>query len=193
MMLPTRISKAALELRPLPLKTLEVVQALKPSRGQPWRLNQAAMPRMMAAEVLYSWGRTSRSPRSTTSMGKPSLWMRMNPSPLGATAAITSRSMLPARTRPCWWSVWLPPISVRPGAEKTAARSQGPKVSSSPRRTLRYRSSCRGAAWGPHRPSTAASSLAKSVAGENVYSIAASFAFLPFPLRKRGKKNFISR
>ena len=44
MMLPTRISKAALELRPLPLKTLEVVQALKPSRGQPWRLNQAAMP-----------------------------------------------------------------------------------------------------------------------------------------------------
>ena len=23
---------------------------------------------------------------------------------------------VPASTRPCWWSVWLPPISVRPGA-----------------------------------------------------------------------------
>ena len=42
-------------------------------------------------------------------------------SPLGATAAITSRLTLPARTRPRWWSVWLPPISVRPGAENSAA------------------------------------------------------------------------
>ena len=33
------------------------------------------------------------------------------------TAAMVSRFTAAASTRPHWWSVWLPPISVRPGAE----------------------------------------------------------------------------
>ena len=90
------------------------------------------MPRMMAAEVLRSLSRTSRLSSSTTTGGYPSLCTRMTFSPLRLTAAMASRLILAARTLPCWWSVWLPPISVRPGAEKTAAFSQGPKLSSSP-------------------------------------------------------------
>ena len=37
---------------------------------------------------------------------------------VGVTNAITSRPTAAASTLPLLWSVWLPPISVRPGAEK---------------------------------------------------------------------------
>ena len=37
--------------------------------------------------------------------------------PFGETTATISRLTEPASTTPLLWSVWLPPISVRPGAE----------------------------------------------------------------------------
>ena len=36
---------------------------------------------------------------------------------LGATIAIASKFKAVAKTLPCWWSVWFPPTSERPGAE----------------------------------------------------------------------------
>ena len=41
-------------------------------------------------------------------------------SSVGAAAAMMSMSTAAARTRPCWWSVWLPETSVRPGTENSA-------------------------------------------------------------------------
>ena len=61
--------------------------------------------------------------------------------PLGTTQAMVSRFTLPARPRPRWWSMWLPPSSVRPGVEKSQVSSlsaQG-KVSANSRVSSRRR------------------------------------------------------
>ena len=38
------------------------------------------------------------------------------------------RSMAAARTQPRWWSVWLPPNSTRPGAEKISSFMELPSI-----------------------------------------------------------------
>ena len=61
---------------------------------------------------------------------------------------MVSRFTLPARPRPRWWSVWLPPSSVRPGVEKSQVSEssvQG-KVSANSRISSRRRAAAAGAA-----------------------------------------------
>ncbi len=139
-MVPVSTSKAAEELRPLPPGTLEVSHASSPafSKGQPSSAIRAATPRTRAAEVFSSSGKGSRRPRSTVRRGYPSDWIRITPLWLGAAAAKISRSTLAASTRPRWWSVWLPPSSVRPGALNRAAAG-APKVRRKPSSALEQR------------------------------------------------------
>ncbi len=114
---------------PLPFSTLDVVYALKPPTEKPLRLIPSATPRIRAAEVFLSSSQTDRSEVSTVSCGKPSDFTVMIPSSVGTTNAITSRLTAAARTFPRLWSVWFPPISVRPEAEKIMAFSASPNSS----------------------------------------------------------------
>lgn len=47
---------------------------------------------------------------------------RMTPLLWNATTAMMSGSTAAARTQPCWWSVWFPPISVCPVQSKSESR-----------------------------------------------------------------------
>ena len=71
-------------------------------------------------------------------MGQPSDWKRILLVPFFAAQARKSTSTAPASTLPCWWSVWLPQISVRPGAEQSATGVSGPapKLRSKPSSTF---------------------------------------------------------
>ena len=97
-----------------------------PVRAAPRRMNWAAMPRTSAAVVFRSSGRGVQSPSATSTGAKPWEKTRITPSWLGVTAARISRSTAAASTQPCWWSVWLPPSSTRPGAEKYCSISVPP-------------------------------------------------------------------
>ena len=77
------------------------------------------MPRTRAAVVPRSAACGSSSSRSTEKGSKPSEAMYTVLVPLGAAAASMSMFTEAASTLPCWWSVWLPLISVRPGADQT--------------------------------------------------------------------------
>ena len=105
----------------------------------------AATPRMREAAVFFSLSRTDTSERSMVSIGKPADWMRMTLSSFLPATAITSRLTPAASTRPCWWSVWLPPTSVRPGALKSPTSRPAPKSFSNSPTAASYRSRWSGA------------------------------------------------
>ena len=86
-----------------------------------------AVPRMSESVVPKSASRTSSSSIFTVMGGKPSLSTTITPSSVFATQAMVSRFTAAASTRPLLWSVWLPPISVRPGAEKKQSSCASPK------------------------------------------------------------------
>ena len=95
------------------------------------------MPRTRAAVLSRSSVRGSSSSRLISTMGQPSDWNLILFRPFGAAQARKSRSTAPASTLPCWWSVWLPQISVRPGAEQstTGRSSSPPKLRANPSST----------------------------------------------------------
>ena len=134
-MTPISTSNAAEDETPLPLGTLEEMYTSRPESLAPrWR-KASHSPRSRAMVVFSSSLRAARFERSMTHRSYPSLWTRSWFRLLGAAAAIISMLTLPASTRPCWWSVWLPPISVRPGALYSPASVWEPKVVSSPSST----------------------------------------------------------
>ena len=79
-----------------------------------------ATPRTSARERLRSSSCTAVSRASISTALCPFESTRIAVPPLGATQPSVSMSTLPAMAQPFWWSVWLPPSSVRPGALNTA-------------------------------------------------------------------------
>ena len=116
-MTPTRDSNEADEDRPLPPKTSLVTYALNPPVLNPFLIKPATTPRIRAAVSPPDLS-VSRAARSILNVSYPSEWRVIV---LSETAdAMASESMLSdaARTCPRWWSVWFPPISLLPAAEK---------------------------------------------------------------------------
>ena len=131
----------------MPERLAPLYRASKPPMVWPSSVSRAATPRTKAGEepVSAPWR------ESWSSFTSARRWwrdlMRMVRLSLGTTQAMVSRFTLPARPRPRWWSVWLPPSSVRPGVEKSQVSEssvQG-KVSANSRISSRRRAAAAGA------------------------------------------------
>ena len=127
-MVLTRMLNAALEERPEPFGTSDAVTASKPPMLRPVCVKRSAMPRTSASLAFSSVASGDRWSSDTHSGVYPCEWIRTMLSILGATTARVSIVTVAASTRPSWWSVWLPPISLRPGAENKTASSLSPNA-----------------------------------------------------------------
>ena len=117
---PIRTSTEALELRPEPGSTEDDMFAVNPLIYPPRLRIESAMPLTNACVVPSSDFIGFVDERSSSIGSKPSLIILTRMLSSSCTAAIVSRLIEEARTLPRLWSVWFPPSSVLPDAEKIA-------------------------------------------------------------------------
>ena len=113
---PITASNAADEDRPAPTNTSLVMYALNPPTLYPRFLNSLTTPLISATVVPLSSSISSVFAVSIVIRSYPSDTKEIIPSSVFCVIEMASKLIDGRRTCPCWWSVWLPPTSVLPGA-----------------------------------------------------------------------------
>ena len=113
---PISVSNVADEDSPEPESTSLVIYAQNPPILYPCCFKPASTPRINPLVVPSSRVFLSSSSSRISHNLYPSDCIRTNGSSTLPATAMASRLTDAASTLPCWWSVWLPPTSLLPGA-----------------------------------------------------------------------------